>query len=96
MVDALHRDGGIRYPATLGVPHNTFDPTMRLQTISTGQSNPPTPDTSRKWTPAFTVWCVLFYRAILLSFADFEPNETLSSPHDLSEYEVALGAAETL
>lgn len=31
MADALHRDDGVRYPATLQVPHYTFDPSMHLR-----------------------------------------------------------------
>lgn len=34
MVDALHRNGGIGYSTTLGIPHNAFDPTMHLQATS--------------------------------------------------------------
>lgn len=31
VVDALHGDGGVGYSATLGVPHDTSDPTMHLR-----------------------------------------------------------------
>lgn len=34
MVDALHRNGGVGYSTTLGIPHNTSDTTMHLQAIS--------------------------------------------------------------
>lgn len=30
MIDALHRDDGISYSATLQIPDYTFDPTMHL------------------------------------------------------------------
>lgn len=37
VVDAIHRDGGIGYSSTLGVPHDPFDPAMHLRAISTGK-----------------------------------------------------------
>ncbi len=40
MADALHRDDCVGYPATLQVPHHTFDPTMHLHVKKHDACNP--------------------------------------------------------
>lgn len=87
MVDALHRDGGIGYSATLGVLHDALDPTMHLHAISTCDSAPT--DLKVDLTIYHLVWC---YFVVLLKMF----NQMRSSQAHMNWVKYNNGLSETL
>lgn len=86
VVDALHRNGGIGYSTTLGIPHNAFDPTMHLQAISM----------EHLWILRHRLINCLLHDVISCgAVSDFQTDEVFSSPYDQREGNGKSGPLET-
>lgn len=84
MVDALHRNGGIGYSTTLGIPHNAFDTTMHLQAISR----------EHLWIPINLK--TIYYDVISVNFnCGAVTDEIFSSPYDQREDNGTRGSLES-